>query len=222
MAWSLYIRAAVFTLLAIMLSGCNSLIETYDTTFTSALANDNVSKLNSVSAYSTFAPNRAKSSRKVSKPYFIEFRARSAQTYGHATVVFGKLDRRGKVPVDKKGVLIPKMVQISGLHPATASNVPWSVGHVVPVPAETGPSDGDFEDIYVTARYRINLTKREFNKVVAIVHRQKAKNKLWYAPVFDMNCLGYINTIAKKMNLKVPRKILLPKDYVQSLKALNT
>lgn len=222
MTWFGYFRFTALCLVALALGGCNSVIETYDSTFTSALSTESVSKLNSVSAFSATASRHAKSARKIHKPYFIEFRARSAQTYGHATVVFGKLDRRGKVPVDKKGVLNPKMVQISGLHPATTSNVPWSVGHVVPVPAETGPSDGDFEDIYVTARYRINLTKREFNKIVAIVHQQKEKNKLWYAPVFDMNCLGYINSIAKKMNLKVPRKILLPKDYVTSLKEMNS
>ena len=167
-------------------------------------------------------PLRLKPKSNTAKPYFIEFRARNAMTYGHAAVVFGMLDKNGKVPVNNKGVLVAGMVEISGLHPATPSTVPWSVGHVVPVPAETGPSDGDFEDIYITARFRVNLSEKEFRKVVKIVHKHKERSKMWYAPIFNLNCLGYITSIAKDMNLKVPHKAELPKEYVLSLKKLNS
>ena len=220
-------------LVVLIASGCASTIKKYDSTFTANAINTPIKSTVALAstqfaphkyARSKFAPLSSKARRKSAgkRRYFIEFRARSALTYGHASVVFGRLDRRGKVPVNRKGVLNPKMIEISGLHPATPSNLPWSVGHVVPVPAETGPSDGDFEDIYVTARFRVNLTKREFQKVVAIVNKHKQRNKLWYAPVFAMNCLGYISSIAKDMNLKVPRKPLLPKEYVTSLKKLNS
>jgi hypothetical protein len=50
------------------------------------------------------------------------------------------------------------MVEVSDPRTATSSTVPWSVGHVVPVPAETGPSDGDFEDTFVMVRYRVDQT----------------------------------------------------------------
>ena len=64
-------------------------------------------------------PLRLKPQSNRKKPYFIEFRARNALTYGHASAVFGMLDSRGRIPVNNKGVLNPKMVEISGLHPAT-------------------------------------------------------------------------------------------------------
>jgi hypothetical protein len=205
------LRSSIAMAFVFLLSGCASEIQTYDSTFTSGLF-----------THSAVNARLAAPVAKREKPYFIEFRARTAYTYGHASVVLGKLDKNGKIPVDKKGVLIPGMVEISGLHPATSSTVPWSVGHVVPVPAETGPSDGDFEDAYVTARYRIDLTEEEFRKVVAIVRKQKAANPMWYAPVYASNCLGYIGSIAREMGLKVPLIPTLPKDYVQKLKAMNS
>jgi hypothetical protein len=70
--------------------------------------------------------------------------------------------------VNAQGVLDPKRVQISGLHPATSDPKQWAKGHVTPVPAETGPSDGDFEDAYVLARYQVNLTEAEFRKAAEV------------------------------------------------------
>ncbi|MGI9402496.1 MAG: hypothetical protein ACR2O0_14670, partial [Rhizobiaceae bacterium] len=95
-------------------------------------------------------------------------------------------------------------------------------GHVVPVPAETGPSDGDFEDEYVTARYQINLTEAEFYRVVAIVREHKKSNPMWYAPIYAANCLGYIGSIAKSMGLRVPMIPDFPKEFVEELKSMNS
>lgn len=203
-------RYVVALLSILVLGGCASTITKYDSTFTSAVSTHGSSGLS------------VKPVSKRKKPYFIEFRARNALTYGHASVVFGKLDTNGNIPVNKSGVLIPGMVEISGLHPATTSNIPWTVGHVVPIPAETGPSDGDFEDAYVTARYRIDLTEAEFRRVVRIVSKHKNSNPMWYAPIYAANCLGYIGSIAKDMGLRVPIVPDFPKEYVEKLKSLNT
>ena len=203
-------RYVVALLSILVLGGCASTITKYDSTFTSAVSTHGSSGLS------------VKPVSKRKKPYFIEFRARNALTYGHASVVFGKLDTNGNIPVNKSGVLVPGMVEISGLHPATTSNIPWTVGHVVPVPAETGPSDGDFEDAYVTARYRIDLTEAEFRRVVRIVSKHKNSNPMWYAPIYAANCLGYIGSIAKDMGLRVPIVPDFPKEYVEKLKSLNT
>ncbi|MCP4185662.1 MAG: hypothetical protein GY761_20555 [Hyphomicrobiales bacterium] len=222
MVWVLRFKFVVLCLVSLLLGGCSSTIKKYDSTFTSMIPKSSAGQMHALSVKAENVPIRVKPKSRRNKPYFIEFRARSALTYGHASVVFGLLDRNGRVPTNNKGVLRPSMVEISGLHPATPSSLPWSVGHVVPVPSETGPSDGDFEDMYVTARYRVNLTKNEFRKVVAIVNKHKLRSTMWYAPVFDLNCLGYISSIARDMNLKVPKFPELPKEYVNSLKALNS
>ncbi len=223
MNWRGRTQIAIAVLGALALGGCNSTIETYDSTFTAGLASSSaaMTAFGAEPRTSNRALKRLKSPSKSRKTHFIEFRARSALSYGHASVVFGELNRKGKLPIDKKGVLMPDGIEISGLHPATQSSVPWSVGHLVPVPAETGPSDGDFEEAYVTARYRVDLTKQEFREVVAIVHQHKETNKLWYAPLTAANCLGYIGGIAKDMGLKVPLLPHFPKEYVENLAELN-
>ena len=223
-----FLSIVLISLLGLVLAGCQSQIKTYDSTFTSLVTLPKDSKSakgsKSLKATSGYMPrNLGKAVKKrparLKKPYFIEFRARSAYTYGHASVVFGMLDRRGRIPVNKKGVLKPGGIEISGLHPAGRSTVPWTVGHVVPVPAETGPSDGDFEDAYVTARYRINLTEKQFRKVVRVVAKRKRGSKVWSGPLYA--CTHYIKGIARDLGLKAPGGITLPKATVQALKKMN-
>ena len=226
----------MFALAGLALAACSpaqdampvaSEIKTYDSTFTSAVSSHGnrygaMKDPYSLNLLAKRAALHVEPEEKAGKPYFIEFRARNALTYGHASVVFGKLDANGKIPVDSKGVLDPRRVQISGLHPATNDPKQWAKGHATPVPAETGPSDGDFEDAYVTARFQVNLSEAEFRKVVAIVQRHKASYAYWYAPNYASNCLGYIGSIAKEMGLNVPTVPTMPKQYVQALKAMNS
>src|SRR3954469_1846965 len=97
----------------------------------------------------------AKPTANLARPYFIEFRSRSAQSYGHTFSIHGRLNAQGK---------IGSSFTVSGLHPFSESPIPWMVGHLVLVPSETGASDGDREDQYVTARFRVNLTEAEYRK----------------------------------------------------------
>src|ERR1700720_2786428 len=105
------------------------------------------------------APALQPGSANISAPradqYYIEFRSRLAQSYGHAFVVFG----RGSGPGKK---ISPS--QIAGLHPATDSPIPFWIGHVIPVKSETGASEGDTDEIYVSARYRVMLNKPDYER----------------------------------------------------------
>jgi hypothetical protein len=83
--------------------------------------------------------------------YFIEFRSRMALSYGHAYVVYGRLDANGRM-IDP---------HVGAIHPASNSVVPYMLGHLIPVPADHGASDGDLEEQYVSARYRIILNEPE-------------------------------------------------------------
>ncbi|MEX6505444.1 hypothetical protein [Jiella sp. M17.18] len=156
----------------------------------------------------------------VAKPYFISFRARTALSYGHSFVIFGKLDEHGRVPMDSHGVLRPDMAEIAGLHPATSSNVPYTIGHLLPVPSETGPSDGDSEQEYMTAQFTIPLTKAQYEDVAAYIHKRQKDSPVWHAVLY--NCSGWIGEIAQHMGLKTPNSILFPKEYVEELKKMNT
>src|SRR4051794_27686236 len=79
--------------------------------------------------------------------YFIEFRSRYALTYGHTFLAHGRLNARGEIVES----------EIAGLHPAGEGPTLWMIGHLIPVPSEVGPSDGDLEEAYISARYRIEL-----------------------------------------------------------------
>ena len=151
------------------------------------------------------------STAKRSDPYFIEFRSRYAQSYGHAFVVFG----RGNGPGKK---INPN--QIAGLHPATNSAVPFWVGHVIPVASETGASEGDTDEIYVSARYRVLLSKAEYDKAVAYIHKLQKTKTLWQEMVY--NCNSFIGDIAAYIGLKTPASALvMPQTYVTELRDLN-
>ena len=129
------------------------------------------------------------------KRYFVEFRSRSAFSYGHTFLVHGKLNAKGEVGKVTKD-------QVAGLHPATESSVPWTIGHMVPVISETGASDGDNEDEYVTAGYRILLTEQEYARVSAFIRKRQKDSPLWHAVLY--NCNAWVADIAKFMGLKTP------------------
>jgi hypothetical protein len=145
----------------------------------------------------------------VGRPYFIEFRARSAYNYGHAFVVHGRVGE----PITKKSVV--------GLHPAGDSPVPWMIGHIVPVPSETGWSDGDvgYNDIYITAKYRVYLTEPEYRVLLSKMREMQRGTPLWSAPVY--NCVAFVGDIAAFLGMKHPFHWVMPKEYIEGIRAMN-
>jgi hypothetical protein len=162
-------------------------------------------------------PTVAKTNQSSYKPYFVEFRARAAASYGHMYIFYGQVNGRGEIVKS----------DIAGLHPAGDANdcencslVPWTLGHILFVPSETGASDGDLEEKYVTARYRVMVDAETFRKVSAYIRKFKTDPPLWNA--FLRNCVTFGNDIAEYMGLKTPSfRWLEPKDYVESLRDLN-
>ena len=152
------------------------------------------------------------------RPYFVEFRARAAASYGHMYVLYGQLNGHGEIVKS----------DIAGLHPAGDGNncdncslIPWTLGHVLFVPSETGASDGDLEEKYVTARYRVMLDGASFNKISAHIKQMKAEKRAWNALI--NNCVTFGNDIAGFMGLKTPpgSNLMEPKNYVETLREMN-
>lgn len=141
--------------------------------------------------------------------YFIEFRSRYALTYGHSYVVFGQLGKGGQM-------IAP---EVAGLAPATNNPLPYVVGHFIPVPAETGASDGDLEEGYRSASWRVVLTEGEYRKVVAHIRELKDKSKFWLASV--SNCNAFVADIARSMGYRTPSIWLRPQQFITKLRELN-
>jgi hypothetical protein len=143
----------------------------------------------------------------VSRPYFVDFRARTAATYGHAFLWYGRVG-------DKK-------IEVAGLHPASDSPIPYVLGHLIPVPSETGKSYGDLDEQYLTASYRVYLTEPEAKRVFAYIKHLQATSPMWNAAVY--NCVAFIQDVARYTGLRVPNNHLMyPEDWVNRLRALNS
>ena len=138
--------------------------------------------------------------------YYVDFRARTAASYGHAFVWYGRTDS--------------KQIEVAGLHPATESVIPYILGHVIPVPSETGKSYGDLDDEYLTASYRVYMTEPEAKRVFAYIKHLQATSPLWNAATY--NCVAFIQDIARQMGLRVPgNHLLYPEEWVKQLKQAN-
>jgi hypothetical protein len=143
------------------------------------------------------------------RPYFIEFRARAAYNYGHAFVVHGRVGE----PITKKSVV--------GLHPIGESPASWLIGHVVPVPSETGWSDGDigYNDRYITAKYRVYLTEAEYRVVSAKLREMQNSSPIWSAELY--NCVAFVGDIAAFLGMQHPFHWVMPKEYIEGIRAMN-
>jgi len=142
--------------------------------------------------------------------YFVEFRSRLAESYGHAYLVYGR--------ADENGLIVQSAV--AGLHPFGESVLPWLIGHIIPVPSETGASDGDLEEIYISARYRVLLSEADYRKTVAYIKDKQVSNPLWHAGL--NNCVGFLKDVAQFMGLQTPiTSWLYPELFVTRLREMN-
>ena len=141
--------------------------------------------------------------------YYFEFRSRQAWDYGHTFVVFGRVGE----PPSKKNV--------AGLSPRGDDPQMWLMGHYVPVPSDTGWTDGDLEDRYITSRYRVLVSKEQYDRTVAYIRQLQAKSTTWSVELY--NCNAFVADIAKFMGLRVPSSSwIYPKVFVSNMRKINT
>jgi hypothetical protein len=170
-------------------------------------------------SYATL-PEKGTAERRASKPagkggaYFVEFRSRYALSYGHTFLVYGQLTPKGELP--------PLSAEnVAGFHPAGEGPELWTAGHIVPVQSETGPSDGDLEEEYVSARYRVYLKEPDFRKVAAFIKQRQKITTMWHAALY--NCNAWVGDIARSMGLRVPLNTLqYPASFITELRNLNS
>lgn len=157
-------------------------------------------------AAAELAVQPAKPAPKAAARYYVDFRARTASSYGHAFIWYGRVGQRA--------------VEVAGLHPATDSVIPYILGHIIPVPSETGKSYGDLDEQYLTASYRVFLSEAEARKVFAYIKHKQATSPVWNAAT--INCVAFISDIAQYMGLEVPgSNLLYPEEWVNRLRTLN-
>lgn len=145
------------------------------------------------------------------KPYFVEFRARTALSYGHSFVIHGRLAPGGGIA----------SYSVAGLHPAGDDPNVYISGHITPVPAETGASEGDLDEKYLSARHCVVLSEAEYRKANAVIRKLQAENKTWHAPT--NNCNWFVGEIARGIGMDAPSGgLLYPEVYINSIKSMNS
>jgi hypothetical protein len=141
--------------------------------------------------------------------YYFEFRSRQAWDYGHTFVVFGRVGEK------------PSKNNVAGLSPKGDDPQMWLMGHYVPVPSDTGWTDGDLEDQYITSRYRVLVSKEQYDRTVAFIRQLQAKSTTWSVELY--NCNAFVADIAGFMGLKVPSSSwIYPKVFVTNMRKINT
>jgi hypothetical protein len=141
--------------------------------------------------------------------YYFEFRSRQAWDYGHTFVVFGRVGEA------------PSRNNVAGLSPKGDDPSMWVMGHYVPVPSDTGWTDGDLEDKYITSRYRVLVSKEQYDRTVAYIRQLQAKSTTWSVEMY--NCNAFVADIAKFMGLKAPASTwIYPKVFVTNMRKINT
>jgi hypothetical protein len=157
------------------------------------------------------------------RPYFVEFRARNAESYGHMYVMYGEVNDRHEIIKS----------EVAGFYPAgdaqkclNCSVYYWTAGHILPVPSEIGASDGDLEEQYVLARFRIWVDFQQYQRLVSYINQRKAFKGPWNA--FYANCVTFGRDVATFMNVKMPlimrfapSVVMYPKDLVEAIRDAN-
>jgi hypothetical protein len=151
-----------------------------------------------------------KAARAAGKPYFIEFRSRTAVSYGHTFVLHGRLGEGHRFA----------SYQIAGLHPKGDDPSVYMQGMMVPVASETGPSWGDEDEQYMTARFCVTLTEAEYRKAVAYIKHLQATKKTWHATTY--NCNAFAADIARHIGLDSPNpNMYLPETFIKRMAESN-
>ncbi len=171
-------------------------------------ANKRVADANALATTGSTSRPAPQSRRPVARaekgPYYVDFRARTAASWGHAFVWYGKTSE--------------KAVEVAGLTPA-GDTLAYVLGHLTFVPSETGASYGDLDPEYLTASYRVYLNEADAKRVFAYIKKKQANSPVWNAET--MNCTGFIGDIAEFMGLEVPNRWQRPENFVNRLKEIN-
>lgn len=144
------------------------------------------------------------------KPYYVEFRSRTAASYGHTFVFHGRLGGGNSFA----------SLKVAGLHPKGDDPSTYMQGHWMPVAAETGASYGDLDEQYLTARFCVTLTEAEYKRALVYIQNLQATKKTWHAGTY--NCNAFAADIARYIGLDSPNpNMYLPERFIERMADLN-
>jgi hypothetical protein len=142
-------------------------------------------------------------------PYYVEFRARTGGVLGHAYIVYGRLDGRGRAAETRYAGLYPNDEYDEAL---------LTFGPLVIVPAHIGDDEKD-HNTRPSARYRRSLTPEQFARLQVALNAMRTRKQRWHL-IFH-NCNDFVGQMARQVGLWVPLAWGPPDAFVNGLRALN-
>jgi hypothetical protein len=200
-------RSTIVALLALAAASCQS--SSGDSVQTNYVSGDRATAATAGVPITRAATTSSQGTASLRGQYFIEFRSRYAYTYGHSFVIFGRMDKAGRM-------INP---DVAGLAPKSNDPNVYMLGHAVPVPASTGWTDGDLEIAYRSASWTVPLAESDYRRVVAYIRKLQAGSPLWHASLY--NCNAFVADIANFMGYKTPGIWLMPRDFITKLRQMN-
>jgi hypothetical protein len=146
------------------------------------------------------APHRKKSPAR----YYVEFRSRTARSYGHTYLVYGRVSGRR---------------HILGLHAVDPSSSTFMLAHFAPVPGVASASPGDGDERFVTARYRVEMSKAEYRRMAAYIRHLRETKHTWQLTGY--NCNAFAGDVARFMGMRAPNPLEMPRLFISHLRAMN-
>jgi hypothetical protein len=135
--------------------------------------------------------------------YFIDFRARAGSPIGHTFIVYGTLDRHGRILESHYVGLIPDRgwkPLVAVVHAAVTGS--WHDMNLPPI-----------------AVYRRRLGGAEYAKVIFAVRHLRSTEHRWHVLFF--NCNEFAGAIAEAVGLRRPPGFIPPEIYIAGLRTLN-
>jgi hypothetical protein len=139
--------------------------------------------------------------------YFVDFRSRPGYLFGHTFIVFGQIDKRGRL-----------------IHTRYAGNYPIDgqrgliLGSLISVPSSVRGVREDYKE-RPTNIYRRRLTLAEFAKLKRVVNHLRASERRWN--LLFQNCNDFAIEVAHGMGMETPLSWLPPSAFIDGLREMN-
>ena len=186
-------RLLLVVLLAFATAACQTEDKPAQPGFTSYARDEGMAVPTPSGTRSAAVADAGKSSQRSANQYFIEFRSRYALSYGHSYVIFGRSNQAGEMVDPEVAGLASEVEKRHSLR---------SRPFLASASLETGWSDGDLEEEYRSASWRVMLNEAQYRKAVAYIRQLQESSPVWHAIVY--NCNAFVADIAKSMGYKTP------------------
>lgn len=138
--------------------------------------------------------------------YFLEFRGRPSENFGHSYVIARKVGRNGR------GVA-SRMAGFGPMRGSSGIDTLFGVRGALRIYSED-------RRIRPTQRFVVRVSRRAYIRAMAAIAYTSRRPGMFY--LLDRNCNSFVGNVARAAGIRAPDADgIMPEDYVARLRALN-